>query len=193
MGQLALGFRSLLIRLAIFVVMAALLAWALGGTLLPRAMRVKYDAVQFDSSEWFWELSAGGRRVPDLDSLGVSWRFMRTPDQGKTVAVDTREYVESAGPALGRNGVWFAGRTSREPDSPWRLEGVGHSGTSLGSMDLPSRLAVEWQLARVEAGLPLLDLDAVNAAIRNVSVSDGSAVIGEDPAETRVSDAVDPG
>ena len=37
MGQLALGFQSLLFKLAIFVVMAALLAWALGGTLWPRS------------------------------------------------------------------------------------------------------------------------------------------------------------
>jgi hypothetical protein len=36
MGQFTLGLRSLLIRSTIFVVMAALLAWALGGTLFPR-------------------------------------------------------------------------------------------------------------------------------------------------------------
>ena len=37
MGQVALGFRSLLIKLAVFFMMAVLLAWALGGTLWPRA------------------------------------------------------------------------------------------------------------------------------------------------------------
>ncbi|MDG2021380.1 MAG: hypothetical protein P8J59_05480 [Phycisphaerales bacterium] len=36
MGQVYLGFRSLLVKLAVFVVMAALLAWAIGGTLWPR-------------------------------------------------------------------------------------------------------------------------------------------------------------
>ena len=36
MGQIYLGFRSLLVKIAIFVVMAALLAWALGGTLWPK-------------------------------------------------------------------------------------------------------------------------------------------------------------
>ena len=36
MGQVYLGFRSLLVKAAIFVVMAALLAWAIGGTLWPR-------------------------------------------------------------------------------------------------------------------------------------------------------------
>ncbi len=36
MGQVYLGFRSLLLKFAVFVVMAALLAWAIGGTLWPR-------------------------------------------------------------------------------------------------------------------------------------------------------------
>ena len=36
MGQVYLGFRSLLVKFAVFVVMAALLAWAIGGTLWPR-------------------------------------------------------------------------------------------------------------------------------------------------------------
>ena len=35
-AQLFLGFRSLAVKIFIFVVMAALLAWALGGTLWPR-------------------------------------------------------------------------------------------------------------------------------------------------------------
>ena len=46
MGQVYLGFRSLLFKIAVFVVMAALLAWALGGTLWPRvAMRPIGDPV----------------------------------------------------------------------------------------------------------------------------------------------------
>ncbi len=46
MGQVYLGFRSLLFKIAVFVVMAALLAWALGGTLWPRvAMRTVGDPV----------------------------------------------------------------------------------------------------------------------------------------------------
>ena len=35
-AQLFLGFRSLAVKILIFVIMAALLAWALGGTLWPR-------------------------------------------------------------------------------------------------------------------------------------------------------------
>jgi hypothetical protein len=49
MGQVYLGFRSLLVKLAVFVVMAALLAWAIGGTLWPRtAVGVVGTAVMVD-------------------------------------------------------------------------------------------------------------------------------------------------
>ena len=47
MGQVALGFRSLLVRAAVFFIMAALLAWALGGTLGPRAVGVFVDRASF--------------------------------------------------------------------------------------------------------------------------------------------------
>ena len=55
MGQVALGFRSLLVRAAVFFVMAALLAWALGGTLWPRAVGVLLDGVTFAGKEWVWQ------------------------------------------------------------------------------------------------------------------------------------------
>ena len=49
MGQVYLGFRSLLVKLAVFVVMAALLAWAIGGTLWPRtAVGIVGTAVMVD-------------------------------------------------------------------------------------------------------------------------------------------------
>ena len=49
MGQVYLGFRSLLVKLAVFVVMAALLAWAIGGTLWPRtAVGIVGSAITVD-------------------------------------------------------------------------------------------------------------------------------------------------
>lgn len=54
MGQVALGFRSLLVRAAVFFIMAALLAWALGGTLWPRAVGVFVDTAAFQGEAWAW-------------------------------------------------------------------------------------------------------------------------------------------
>lgn len=60
MGQVILGFRSLLVKIAVFVVMAAMLAWILGGTLWPKtAVRVVGEAVEVD-----------GRRLVLIDQIG---------------------------------------------------------------------------------------------------------------------------
>jgi hypothetical protein len=171
MGQFALGIRSLLIRLAVFFVMAALLAWALGGTLWPRAETVELDAVSFDGAQWFWRLSVGGR-----DRGLVRWTLMRRRGAGEAAAVDDQVWFEVAGPVATPEAIYFAGRASRNPEEPWRIEGVGAGavgwrepgdaaaarpallasppGTPLA---LPDRLAVERQLARLRAGLPLQD------------------------------------
>ena len=52
MGQVILGFRSLLVKIAVFVLMAAMLAWILGGTLWPKtAVRVVGEPVAVVSSQ----------------------------------------------------------------------------------------------------------------------------------------------
>ncbi|MDP7069940.1 MAG: hypothetical protein QF561_01155 [Phycisphaerales bacterium] len=55
MGQVALGLRSLVVRTIVFVVMAALLAWALGGTLWPRPVSaIQRPVVDASGSQWGW-------------------------------------------------------------------------------------------------------------------------------------------
>jgi hypothetical protein len=153
MGQLALGFRSLLIKLAVFFVMAALLAWALGGTLWPRPEIIRFDPVRAGGHEWFWQLSAG-RREPD----GVRWTMMvRTPGE-PAAPVDERAWIEVAGPVVVADAVYYAGRPAGGP--PWSLERVDGTGTAR-SFPMPDRLAVEQQLARLESGLDVQDRDAI--------------------------------
>ncbi len=61
MGQVALGLRSLAIRITVFVVMAALLAWALGGTLWPRpASAVQRPVLEAGGSQWGWLVTVDG-------------------------------------------------------------------------------------------------------------------------------------
>ena len=60
MGQVILGFRSLLVKIAVFVLMAAMLAWILGGTLWPKtAVRVVGEPVEID-----------GRTLVLVDQIG---------------------------------------------------------------------------------------------------------------------------
>ena len=89
MGQFALGIRSLLIRLAVFFVMAVLLAWALGGTLWPRAEVIDLDAMYFadpdaDGVDNFSEYALGG--IPKYDDAD-------TVLPSSEVDADTYEYV----------------------------------------------------------------------------------------------------
>ena len=67
MGQLVLGFRSLLIKIAIFFVMAGLLAWVLGGALFPQPTMVILPG----AGEVYWRVSSGGK----ID--GLLWTLIR--------------------------------------------------------------------------------------------------------------------
>ena len=162
MGQLALGFRSLLIKAAIFFVMAALLAWALGGTLwptlFPRAEVVNLDAVSFDGRQWYWRLAVGGRgeREP-------VWTLLVRDGQGGSAVVDSRTWVEVAGPVASDEALYYAGRASFNPAEPWRIGRIGREQAAEEPryLVMPDRLAVEQQLARIEAGLDMQPVEVI--------------------------------
>lgn len=150
MGQLALGFRSLLIKAAVFVVLAALLAWALGGTLWPRPQVAQMQAVAFAGSQWHWQLAVGGARgAPSW----VRWTMMRSDGNAAPTAVDERQWTEVAGPVVSEDGLFYAGRLAAS-DSSWLLVRIEDSGTN-ETIAMPDRLAVEQQLARIRVGLAL--------------------------------------
>lgn len=59
-AQLFLGFRSLAVKILIFVIMAALLAWALGGTLWPRSqVRMVGDAISTSQGQYALTVKTG--------------------------------------------------------------------------------------------------------------------------------------
>ena len=116
MGQVALGFRSLLIKLAVFFVMAALLAWALGGTLFPRAEVAEFSAVSFGGRDWFWRLAVGGR-----ETERVRWTMMVRTADGKAEVFGTRHWIDVAGPVATDEAIYFAGRASLNANEPWRI------------------------------------------------------------------------
>ena len=77
MGQVALGFRSLLFKIAIFVVMASLLAWALGGTLFPRPVTaIQTPTVQAGGSVWAWQVTIEPQRHE------LVWHLVRQHEEG---------------------------------------------------------------------------------------------------------------
>ena len=93
MGQLALGFRSLLIKGAIFFVMAGLLAWALGGTLFPKPTIVNLSG----AGEVHWRISTGG------DIHGVQWSLMWNDQE-----IKTGHWQSAVGPVIVDGDSWIA-------------------------------------------------------------------------------------
>ncbi len=93
MGQLALGFRSLLIKIAIFFVMAGLLAWALGGTLFPQPTIVNLPG----AGEVYWRVSSGG------NINGLLWTLMRDDEE-----VESGHWQSVVGPVIVDGNAWIA-------------------------------------------------------------------------------------
>jgi hypothetical protein len=156
MGQFTLGIRSLLIKATIFVIMAALLAWALGGTLWPRAETANYEPVSFAGQRWFWKLSVGGSS-PDQ----VRWELMISDHDGENPATfDKRHWSDVAGPVVVGEAIYIGARASMNPNEPWQIERISRD-KSVESHAMPDRLAVEQQLARLVAGLTLEELDTI--------------------------------
>ncbi len=93
MGQLALGFRSLLIKVAIFFVMAGLLAWALGGTLFPQPTVVNLPG----AGEVYWRVSSGG------DINGLQWSLMHNDQE-----IKSGMWQSAVGPVIVDGTPWVA-------------------------------------------------------------------------------------
>ena len=93
MGQVVLGFRSLLIKAVIFFVMAGLLAWTLGGTLFPQPTVVNLPG----AGETYWRVSSGG------ELHGLQWSLM----QGDQEIMSGR-WQSAIGPVILDGTVWVA-------------------------------------------------------------------------------------
>ena len=157
MGQLALGFRSLLIKAAIFVVMAALLAWALGGTLWPRPSRAEIFATSLGGLDWYWRVSVYDHRAPDEEY--VVWELIWRDREGTPHVLDNAKWYDIAGPVRHDDRLYFGGRRADvgQSDSRWMIYAVDQSHEIVDRDRMPDRLAVEQQLERLEEGLALQD------------------------------------
>ncbi len=161
MGQVILGFRSLIIKLALFFLFAALLAWALGGTLFPRPEVIEFDSILFGGHRWYWKVSVGGR---DPGKGRMIWQFMKSGDEEESpTVVGATTWVEAAGPVVVGESLYFGALASRNPNEFWRIERIDESLEVIEETLMPDRLAVERQLARLAEGLTLQDKDAILA------------------------------
>lgn len=147
MGQVALGFRSLFIRLAVFVVMAALLAWTLGGTLFPRAETADGPAVSWHGATWRLRLAVGG------EARGlVRWTLLRQTADGKPEPwplAGFERWVEASGPVAAGDRLYVAFRD--HDATQWTMAAITDGG--FDTVAFPDRLEVERQFTRLRNGL----------------------------------------
>lgn len=146
MGQVTLGLRSLAIKAAVFFIMAALLAWALGGTLFPRAEKAELASVGQSGRTWYWEIAVGG---PHPGRVLYHLRSSVTEETPETI--DDRSWLAIAGPLLLEDHLVYGGRLA---DRGWVIVDRSTSGTS-EEYAYPDRLEVERQLARLRRGMSL--------------------------------------
>ena len=118
MGQLALGVRSLLIRLAIFFVMAILLAWALGGTLWPRPVTAQAMSITTGEETWSWVA-----RITSYSEPSLTW--ILSCDTGHANTVHREGWLEATGFIKGSKGIFTA---ARDPEQGWVILSLAPDG-----------------------------------------------------------------
>ena len=122
MGQVYLGFRSLLVKIVVFVVMAALLAWAIGGTLWPRtAMRIVGTPIMIDGVKVVLVDQIGdGTGTFGLATVGDENQILqRWPRAELTTPV----WKDALSPVDARWHGWSRGSPSRQPMAGLDLRG----------------------------------------------------------------------
>lgn len=155
MGQLVLGFRSLFVKIAVFVVFAALLAWILGGTLWPKPHFVDSAAVSFDGGQWFWrQVIQGDRRQP----AAVHWRLMAYDGEMEEAKPfdDSIWHERSGQPLAVRGSLYYACRADDVDNGRWRIIQVG-ADDATHVHPMPDAFAVDVQMMRLANGLSLAD------------------------------------
>ena len=133
MGQVALGLRSLVFRIVVFFVMAALLAWTLGGTLWPRPVSaIQRPVINAGGSQWGWKVTV------NPTSLEVSYRLAERRD-GSWEPVEGLEAFHAVRPLVAPtgalpSGVLFNVSVRGRSDQP-RVLAIGASGRVVKASD----------------------------------------------------------
>ena len=121
MGQATLAFRNLLVRAAIFVVLAAILAWFVGGTLFGKH-RVNFPALTWDGREWAAQVEGNGTRADE-----VQWRLLSKSGEEPWNVMpisETGQWRQLVGPSVDEQGLWIKvaeNASASSPELSWSL------------------------------------------------------------------------
>lgn len=125
--QVALGLRSLAIKLAVFVVLAGVFAWFVGGSIFPGSQVVNGPAVEWAGVAWHPQVTGNGRH-----SAPVEWRIYRTDANGTAQAESfgvPSPWRQVHGPYLDNDGLSWKIESDANGTSDWWLVSIDRSGT----------------------------------------------------------------
>lgn len=77
MYQVALGLRSLAIKVVVFALLAGLFAWFLGGSIFPGSQVVNLPSFQWRTDNWHIQVAGNGR-----SPAPAHWRLIRVEPSG---------------------------------------------------------------------------------------------------------------
>lgn len=118
--QLILGLRSLAFKIAVFVVLAGIFAWFLGGSIFPGSQVVNCPSFSWNNAQWHLQITGNGNRPAPIrwrlycqnadgneivQTLGIEgiWRQVRGP-----VLQSDRVTLAVASEANGATNWWIA-------------------------------------------------------------------------------------
>lgn len=186
MSQVLLGFRNLALRIAVFVVLAAGLAWFLGGNLFPRNSLVVVATASTGPGDGQLEVRLERvvrqkaasletyLQIATLESSGPlgaggTWTRCETQDRLREAT-----HPASVGAGTTERAVWFVGEPV-DAGGAWRVYRIQPYGNCPERMlEVADRLEAVRQLARVTAGLPLQTPEA-GASARDAVLRAGDA------------------
>lgn len=171
MSQVLLGFRNLAVRIAIFVALAAVLVWFLGGSLLPKPTRIVHGEVEVGRAGE----GLGSVRlvqvihpIESLPSERQTWHVESDASGGWSACEKQAVWTEvtplvAVRDDTGFGVAWFSARSAGGSD--WTVHSIGGYEVCPNSHGaFPDRLEAERQIARVVAGLPVQTAEQARAA-----------------------------
>ena len=187
MSQVLLGFRNLALRIAIFVVLAAILVWLLGGNLFARNTVIPTGTATTGPGDGRMDVRLE-QVIPPAASLPSDAYFFRVATiEGGDFRASWKEHAErfahcsplvEVDPGGPERAVWFAGEPLKDgggASGVWRVYRVTPYATGPETMlEVADRLEAERQLARVKAGMPLQPAETA-AGARDAVLGAGDA------------------
>lgn len=124
--QLILGLRSLALKIAVFVVLAGIFAWFLGGSIFPGSQVVNWPSFPWQDTQWHLQVTGNGNRPAP-----IRWRLYRQSADGgdalQTLGI-LGVWRQVHGPLMQADRVTFAIESDNDGTTTWWVAQIDSAG-----------------------------------------------------------------